>query len=58
VKTLGVGNLGLGRILLSTYKLQRWLKGRRKISVEKARLNLSPSMAEKYLSPRGHVTMT
>jgi hypothetical protein len=50
MKALGVDDLGVGRQPLSTYKLLRYLKGRSKISVAKARLNLFSSMPEKSLS--------
>ena len=56
-ETLVVVQLGLGRLLFSTYNFNASSK-KRKTSVAMARLYLLSSMAENYFSTRGHVAMT
>jgi hypothetical protein len=56
-ETLGVVQLGLGRLLFSTYNFNASSEKRMK-SVATARLYLLLSMAENYFSTWGHIAMT
>jgi hypothetical protein len=56
-ETLGVVQLGLGRLLFSTYNFKTNSEKRMK-SVATARLYLLLSMAENYFSTWEHIAMT
>ena len=56
-ETLGVVQLGLGRLLFSTYIFNASSEKSKK-SVATARLCLLFSMAKKYFSTWGHIAMT
>jgi hypothetical protein len=57
-ETLGVVQLGLGRLLFSTYNLKKTSSEKRMKSVATSRLYIHLSMAENYFSTWGHIEMT